>query len=291
VSAATDFDPAAFKLGQRNNWNNLSSGWDKWYDLFESGAAPANRTLLEDAGVSAGHSVLDIGCGTGQPALAAAELAGPRGRVIGIDLAEEMLAVARRRAAELSLKNVEFVECDAESIDFGASSFDAVISRFGLMFLPDVDTTLRRSFDLLRPGGALTAAVWGAPPQVPFMSLAFGVAATRLELDSPAAGLPGPFSMANPGGLQEGLRRAGFADVTHKELRLVFTPDSAAEFAEFSWDLLPGRLRGELAARFGDERDPDTWNAVIAKASEFETGQGNLAMPCTCHCVRAVKPA
>jgi enediyne biosynthesis protein CalE5 len=290
MSVTTDFDPAAYKLKQRDTWNNLSSGWDKWYEAFESAAAPVNRTLLEDAGVAAGHLVLDIGCGTGQPALAAAERVGSQGRVIGIDHAGEMLAVASRRAAEMSLENVDFVQSDAESIEFDTPALDAAVSRFGLMFLPDVDRTLRTSFDLLRHGGAFAAAVWGPPPQVPFMSLAFGVAATRLGLDTPA-GMPGPFSMANPEGLKEGLRRAGFVDVTHKELRLVFTAASAAEFAEFSWDLFPGWLKRDLAARFGDERDPETWNAVIARASEFETEQGDLRLPGICHCVRAVKPS
>ncbi|KOV67892.1 class I SAM-dependent methyltransferase [Streptomyces sp. MMG1121] len=281
---------AAFKAQQERNWHELSAGWDKWYELFERGAEPVTRTLLEGAGLSAGSSVLDIGSGTGQPALALAARV-PEGRVLGVDQAEGMLAVARRRAAELKLDNVEFLRQDAEELDVPAGAYDAVVSRWGLMFLPDVDRVLHTAFGGLKPGGTCTASVWGTAPQVPMLSLAFGIVAARLALPAPPPGAPGPFSMADPEALSARFTKAGFQDVTVEEHRIVFTPDSVEEFVEFSWDLLPGWLRGKLAETFGDERDERTVQAVATAAREFETELSGLAVPCVAHCVRAVKPS
>ncbi|MFB7508018.1 class I SAM-dependent methyltransferase [Streptomyces broussonetiae] len=281
---------AAFKAQQERNWHELSAGWDKWYELFERGAEPVTRSLLEGAGLTAGSSVLDIGSGTGQPALAIAAQV-PEGRVVGVDQAEGMLAVARRRAAELRLDNVEFLRQDAEELDVEAGAYDAVVSRWGLMFLPDADRVLHTALRALKPGGSCTVSVWGTAPQVPMLSLAFGVAAARLGLPAPPPGLPGPFSMADSEALCARFTKAGFTDVTAEEHRIVFRPQTVEEFVEFSWDLLPGWLRAKLAETFGDERDERTVQAVATAAREFESDGGGLAVPCVAHCVRAVKPS
>ncbi|MGK4580019.1 class I SAM-dependent methyltransferase [Kitasatospora sp. HPMI-4] len=283
------FDADAFKAGQRNNWNDLSSGWDKWYDLFETGAAPATGALLQAAGIVSGSSVLDIGSGTGQPALAAAALVGPSGRVVGVDQAGQMLTIARRRAEELGLSNIEFLEQDAEQLDVPEDSFDAAISRWSLMFLPDVDRTLRSVHRALRPGGVLSATVWGPAPQVPLLSMAFGIAAARLGLAAPPPGTPGPFSMSDPERVAEQLAAAGFCEVRVDRCPLVFTVSSAEEFADFSWDLLPSWLKKSLVTQYGDEHDPRTKATVIAAAREFESDLGGLRVPCLSHRVRAVR--
>ncbi|MGW7027505.1 class I SAM-dependent methyltransferase [Streptomyces xanthophaeus] len=283
------FDPVVFKAQQKDNWNNLSSGWDRWYGLFESGAAPVTHRLLDRAALVEGSRVLDLGSGTGQPALDAALLVGAKGSVVGTDQAGDMLGAARRRAGDLGLDNTQFLEVDAEQLDFEDASFDAVTSRFSLMFLPDADAVLRTAHRLLRPGGVLTAAVWAGAPQVPLLSLAFGIVGARLGLDAPPAGIPGPFAMSDPAALAGRLRAAGFAEVSYEECPLSFTPKSAEEFAEFSWDLLPGWLRGQVAQRFGDERDPRTWNAFLSAAREFETEDTSLRVPCLSYAFTAVK--
>ena len=281
------FDPTAFKAQQKQNWNNLSSGWDRWYELFESGAAPVTRTLLERAGVDEGHRVLDIGSGTGQPALTVAEVVGSKGSVVGVDQAGDMLEIARRRAAELDLANTEFLEQDAESLGFEDASFDAVVSRFTLMFLPGVDGVLRTAHRLLRPGGALTASVWGPPPAVPILSQAFGIVAARLELPPPPPGVPGPFSMADPEALTERLRRPA---------------SRRPRMRSSGWPSLPRRPRSSRSsrgscspaaarpARRQDRRGtrPGDVGRDLDAAREFETGDG-FRVPALGHCVKAVK--
>src|SRR5687768_9249315 len=93
------FDPVAFKAAQRANWNALSGGWESWQDRFETAAAPVTEMLLGLGGVRPGQTVLDVGTGIGEPALTVARIVGPTGRVTGVDLAPEMIARARRRAA------------------------------------------------------------------------------------------------------------------------------------------------------------------------------------------------
>jgi ubiquinone/menaquinone biosynthesis C-methylase UbiE len=284
------FDPSAFKNAQRENWNNLSSSWDKWYDLFETGAARATGSLLAAAGLSAGQHVLDLGSGTGQPALAAAALVGPSGRVTSFDQAARMLAIARRRAEDLGLANIEFVEGDLEGLHLPEQSFDAMISRWSLMFLPDPDAALRAAHDALRPGGPLAATVWGPAPKVPLLSAAFGIAADQIGLEPPPPGTPSPFSMADPQQLAAQVAAAGFAKVEVDECPLVFAVASAEEFADFSWELLPGWLRQRLAAQNGDTDGARLRRSVIEVARAYETDLGTVNVPCLSYLVRAVRP-
>lgn len=284
------FDTAAFKSAQRENWNNLSSSWDKWYDLFETGAARATGELLAAVGLVSGQQVLDLGSGTGQPALAAAALVGPTGRVTSFDQAAQMLAIARRRAEELGLANIEFLERDLEQLELAPESFDAAISRWSLMFLPDVDGTLAKTHDALRPGGTFAATVWGPAPKVPLLSTGFGIAAERVGLGAPPPGTPSPFSMADPDRVAAQMTAAGFAKVEVEQCPLEFTVASADEFADFSWELLPGWLRQRLAEEQGDTDGSRLRRAVFEVARTYESDLGTLTVPCLSYLVRAVRP-
>ncbi|MDO8484125.1 MAG: methyltransferase domain-containing protein, partial [Candidatus Limnocylindrales bacterium] len=107
------FDPAAYKAGQRRDWTEAAEGWRKWWRRLEAMAGPVGDRLIQLAAVRPGHRVLDIATGIGEPAITAARLVGHAGRVVGTDISPGMLEVARERAAELGLGNVEFHEMDA----------------------------------------------------------------------------------------------------------------------------------------------------------------------------------
>src|SRR5262245_20474052 len=121
--------------GQRQDWNRVAGGWEKWDRFFDEQMAFLNHRLVADARIRSGMRVLDLGPGTGYPALLGAQTVGPSGGVIGLDLAEQMLDVARRKASTLGLANITFRASDVTSLPFDAGSFDAVTSRFCLMFL------------------------------------------------------------------------------------------------------------------------------------------------------------
>jgi len=141
--------------GQRQDWNRVAGGWEKWDRFFDEQMAFLNHRLVSDARLRAGMRVLDLGSGTGYPALLGAQTVGPNGSVTGLDLAEQMLAAARRKATTLGLSNITFRTDDVTALPFEANSFDAVTSRFCLMFLPEIPKAAAEITRVLKPGAWL----------------------------------------------------------------------------------------------------------------------------------------
>jgi len=160
------FDANAYKAEQGREWDRSAAGWKQHWDIWEKGAQHINDRLVELAHLQPGHKVVDIATGLGETAFTAARQVGPTGQVMGTDIAPEMLVMAREKAKALGLSHVNFREMDAEAPDLPSESFDAVLCRFGLMFLPHLTTALTRLRQLLVPGGRFAAAVWGTAEQV-----------------------------------------------------------------------------------------------------------------------------
>jgi ubiquinone/menaquinone biosynthesis C-methylase UbiE len=114
-----------------------------------------------------GSSVLDVCCGAGASALSAAKLVGPRGKIIGVDLAKELLELARTKAAQQHLGNIQFELGDMLSLRFPSESFDAVVCVFGIFFVPDMAAAVRELWRCLRPRGQLAVTTWGPNPFEP----------------------------------------------------------------------------------------------------------------------------
>ena len=114
-----------------------------------------------------GSNLLDVCCGTGASALSAARLVGPRGKVIGVDLAKELLELARAKAAQQHLGNIEFELGDMLSLRFPSESFDAVVCVFGIFFVPNMAKAVRELWRLVRRGGQLAVTTWGPNPFEP----------------------------------------------------------------------------------------------------------------------------
>jgi ubiquinone/menaquinone biosynthesis C-methylase UbiE len=119
------------------------------------------RRTVERLGLLPGATVLDIGCGTGASALPAAEIVGPGGKVLGIDLAEKLLEQARVKAAQRQLQNVEFRLGDMTALGLPDNHFDAVVSVFSIFFVPDMEAQVRELWRMVRPGGKLAITTWG----------------------------------------------------------------------------------------------------------------------------------
>jgi len=119
------------------------------------------RRTVELLGLESGMRVLDVCCGTGASALPAAKAVGETGKVIGVDLAENLLELANQKARALQLENVEFLKADMTALPFEQRSFDAVIIVFGIFFVPDMEGQVRKLWGLLRPGGKLAVTTWG----------------------------------------------------------------------------------------------------------------------------------
>ena len=119
------------------------------------------KRTIELASLRHGAHVLDACCGSGASAIPAAEAVGSSGRVVGVDLAENLLALARAKAHRRNLRHTEFKLGDIEALDSSVERFDAVICVFGIFFLPDMPAGVRSLWRLLRPGGRLVLTTWG----------------------------------------------------------------------------------------------------------------------------------
>ena len=215
---------------QRSDWNRVAAGWDKWDWKLNERTGFVNQLLVGFAQVRRGQHVLDLGSGTGYPALIAGEIIGKEGRVLGLDLAQEMVAVAQRRAKELGLAHVEFRTADITALAEPDASFDAAISRFCVMFLPDIPQALSQIARVLKPGGHFCAAVWSLPDRNPHISLAAAVTRELLKMPPPDPDQPGIFHMAAPGKLASLVSAAGLKVVADLEIATDAAWDSADEY-------------------------------------------------------------
>jgi len=221
------------KATQHSTWTAAAQGWRKHDDVIAKGAAVVSERMLDCVGLEAGHHVLDIASGTGEPALTAAERVGPSGSVLGTDLADAMLEVARDKAKARALSNIEFRCVDGEALNVEPGTVDAVTCRWGLMFMPDPAATLTRAHRALKPGGRMAAATWAEPERNPFASLPMKVLMQHVDVPTPPPGSPGIFGLADRGRLESLFQEAGFSDVVveEREVTILEAESGAAYWA------------------------------------------------------------
>src|SRR3954454_5888306 len=185
-------DPVDFREAQHKHWDSAAVGWMEWSEFNDGADRHISERLVELAGVQAGSRVLDVAAGYGEPSLTAARKAGPEGKVVSSDISAEMLAYGRERAAAAGLQNIEFVEADASSLSFPEGSFDAALSRWGIIFEPDGEGAAARVRSFLRPGARMAISSWGPPERVMFLAVPMRTALQHLDAQPPPAGTPGP---------------------------------------------------------------------------------------------------
>jgi len=280
-------DPQEFKAAQREAWGEAAAGWRHWWSTFEGAAQALNERIVDLADVRAGHRVIDVATGIGEPALTAARRVGAKGRVLATDLAPPMLAIASERAKELGLANVEFREMDAECLELDAESFDAATSRWGLMLFLDPRAAARGVHRVLKPGARFAAAVWGPPERVPFLAIPHVVAARELELPPPPPGTPGPFSLAADGALESVLGSAGFRDIRTEVLSVPFEFAAPAEYARFLGDL-SATLRKALAVQPAAVQER-VWREVEREGARHVLPDGRLRLVNEVRCVSGAR--
>ena len=274
--ATHTFDPAKYKEAQRTDWSAAAAGWREWWPKIEEGVGPVSEHMVELAEIKSGERVLDIATGIGEPAVTAARRVGPTGRVVATDIAPGMLEIGRERAAGLGLDNIEFQEADAEQLTLPEEQFDVALSRFGLMFFPDLGAALDKIRNVLVAGGRLAAAVWGAPERVPLIALPLQTVARELELPPPAPGTPGPLSLADADALEAKVRQSGFDDV-RTERRDVTTPwESANEFVRFM-RAIAAPVNNMLANESPERRD-EVWRAVEEATAQHAGSDGSVRL-------------
>jgi ubiquinone/menaquinone biosynthesis C-methylase UbiE len=275
-SSMNGMDPQKFKSMQRQGWDSVAEGWKKWWKVIEESSQVVSDKLVDLAGIQPGSRVLDIGTGIGEPAVTAARKVGATGKVTAIDLSPGMLALASRRAQENGLSDIiEFREADAESLKLPTSSFNAIVSRFGLMFMPDLDSALRSMRDALAQDGRVAAAVWSSADKVPAFLLPLEIVMKETGSQPPPAGTPGPFSLADTRVLGQKFEQAGFHDVKIEKGTVNFRLQSPEEYVDFVRST--AAPFAAMMAGLPAPRQEEIWNKVIAGARKYaESGTGTV---------------
>jgi SAM-dependent methyltransferase len=208
---------------------------------------PLTEALIEESGIGAGQSVLDVAGGPGEPSLTIAEKVKPTGKVMCTDAVPEMVAAAESEAKRRGVANIEFRQCTADSLPFDDHSFDAVVSRLGVMFFPDPLAGLREMLRVTKPGGALSLAVWHKSELNPFAQVITDVMSRYSDTPPADADAPGAFRFAEPGKLAGLLKYAGANDVRERVFHFqIEAPIAPGEFWELRSEISE-TLREKLA--------------------------------------------
>ncbi len=219
---------------QREDWNSTAPGWKKWDQFLMKWLNPIGERILDLAELKDGDLVLDVATGSGEPGLSAAKRVG-KGKVIGIDISEEMANIARQKAKALGIKNYQARVYSGSEFPFDSNYFDAVICRFGVMFFPDVLEGLKEMVRVLKPGGRVCVSVWG--PQNEGMKTVMQGISKGLGLPEPPPDAPNPFSCSESGKINSLMRQAGLHDVEEAVLEVRRTYRSPRQYWEFVLDM------------------------------------------------------
>ncbi len=256
-----ELEPDEYRARSRERWGGAAAGWERQRESLQASSAIVSTWLIDQVDPQPGQTILELAAGPGDTGLMAAELVGPTGKLISTDASEEMIEVARRRAEELGVGNVEFKVMDGEWIDARTATVDGVVCRWGYMLMLDPEASLRETRRVLRPGGRVALAAWDAPERNPNMVLAPGTLVELGLAEPPAPDEPGPFAFARPGRIEELLDAAGFDDVVVEALDLHFHYQSRDAVFETWADLSPAgsSVLGDLSpadhTRFRDALD------------------------------------
>ncbi len=233
--------------------------------------------MIRQLGLQPGQHVLELAAGPGDTGFLAAELISPAGTLVSSDASEAMLDVARARAEQLGITNVEFQRLELEWIDLPTASVDAILCRWALMLVLDPEAAAREMRRVLRPGGRAAVAVWDQPTANPWATVPAQAMIRLGHLSPPDPTAPGMFALAAPGALQRVFESAGFTDAHVEPVELERTYPDIGSFLEETLDL------SQMFAGPFRRLDPGGQEEVVgemeALAAPFRAAGGSLTLP------------
>ena len=283
----------------REEWNAAAPGWKKYRKDMLQWLEPVSDKLMKSSQISSGQTVLDVATGTGQPALTIAEkIVGPTGRVIGVDLSPEMLEVAKEEAAYQGLTNVVFQIVKDESLSmFSDDTFDAVVCRNGLMFMPDPVKALKAFRRVLKPGGKASVTVWGSPDKSPVMAEVMKTISkhvTDLKLlpsaVAPSGNPGGAVSISSTDMLRDYFFKAGFSNFNAEKIEVTVAQTDTAEQLWQGMTEVTGFLV-ILLSKLPDEKKLAIKNDVIESLGKMFSSGGPVKLTGELILGTATKPA
>ena len=275
--AVATFDPIKYKETTRQQWQNAAEAWHRWGPTIEEWLGPATEIMLDLARIRPGNRVLDVAAGAGGQTIPVAKRVGPTGYVLATDISPNILDYAAQVARRAGLTNVDTRAMDGENLEVADESFDAVISRVGLIYFPDQQKALKSMRRALKPGGRVAAIVYSTAENNKFFSLPVSIIRRRAQLPPPLPGQPGPFSLGNPGVLQVALEQAGFQDVQIRTVPAPLRTTSASECVRFERESF-GALH-QMLSGLGDAETNAAWAEIEQELNKFSYN-GSFAGPC-----------
>jgi ubiquinone/menaquinone biosynthesis C-methylase UbiE len=281
------FDAQGYKDTTREQWQHAAEPWHAWGPTIEQWLGEATELMLDLAGIDPGSHVLDVAAGAGGQTLRAAERVGPSGAVLATDIAPAILAYAARAARAAGLANVATREMDGELLEVAAGAYDAVISRLGLIYLPDRHRALDGIFRALAPGGRIATLNYTTPDRNEFFSIPVSVIRRRAGLSAPAPGQPGPFSLGAPGVIEQAYADAGFEQVEVRRVEAPLRLATVAECIRFERESF-GALH-QMLSGVDEAEKAAAWDEIAQAFARFE-GPDGFAGPCELIIAAATRP-
>ena len=273
----TPADPDEVRAATRETWETAAAGWGKRADRVRDWGMPVSVAMVEALDLQPGQWVLELAAGPGDTGFMAAELIRPGGTLISSDGAEPMIEVARRRAAEAGIDNVEFRQLELEWIDLETASVDAVLVRWGIMLVVDPAAAAREIRRVLRARGHAAIAVWDARERNLWATIPSNALIELGHAEPPEPGAPGPFALGGDGVLAELLQDAGFIDVEVSRVELPRRTASIQDMVAESADVSPG-----FSAAWSDLAEDQRAEVVAHMASAaapFTDDDGSVTLP------------
>jgi ubiquinone/menaquinone biosynthesis C-methylase UbiE len=256
-----------------NRWSNVAPFWEKHRETIRQMFASVTHALVQDGLIARGQAILDIATGHGEPALTLASLVGPEGKVFGIDPVLAMVENARREADRLGFRNLQFDVALPDHLPFPADTFDAVVSRFGVMFFPSPVDALREMLRVLKPGRKLALAVWRSAERNPFFYTLTRIIERYIILPPAAPDAPDTFRFANPGKLRDVLVQAGAIAPYERVLQfMIAAPISGEDFWNLRYEMSE-TLRAKIAM-LSMEQLKEVKRQALEAFREYSTEQG-----------------
>jgi SAM-dependent methyltransferase len=253
-------------------WTAMAPGWESWRAQLAEALAPVRGWLVGQLGPRPDETVLELGAGAGDTGFEAAAIIGEGGRLISSDFSPAMVDVARRRASDLGLRNVDHRVIDAERIDLATDSVDGVLCQSGYMLMADPAAALSETRRVLRPGGRLALSVWGAPERNPWAGAGGRILVERGHMPPPEPGAPGIFSLAGEERTRALLEGAGFADVRAEEVPVRFAYRDLEDYERWVLEIT-GPFAMVVRGLPDDERRV-LWARLAEAFAPFETARG-----------------